>query len=125
MVEFAPQDLGVLADPSAGESRAGAAHMAPGTDGELKVAPRLVGSASGQGAVLAGQLDHSDRARPGPGSLQLLQLIDCWLPTPSLACVRCWGLGQLGPQAEVGFGDGQSMRSYGRSVSLSSAFSVV
>ena len=66
------QGLGVLAGPSIGEARASAANMAPGAHPQLEVAPRLVGPAAGQVAVLAGQLDHPDAAGPGLGSLQLL-----------------------------------------------------
>jgi hypothetical protein len=41
------------AGDSAGEPQAGAANMAPGAHRQLEVAPRLVGSASGQIAILA------------------------------------------------------------------------
>jgi len=75
MVQPGPQGLGVLADPSVGEPRAGAADMAPGAHPQLEVAPWLVAPAPGQVAVLASQLHHPYAAGPGLGSLQLLQPI--------------------------------------------------
>jgi hypothetical protein len=75
VVEPFPQRLSVLAEPSVGEARAGAANMSPGAHPQLEVAPRLVGPAPGQIAVLASQFHHPYAAGPGLSSLQLLQPI--------------------------------------------------
>jgi len=54
----------VLAEAAVGEARAVAADMAPGAHPQLEVAPRLVGAAPSQVAVLAGQLHHPYAAGP-------------------------------------------------------------
>ena len=66
------ESLFVLAEPAVGEAWAGAAHMAPGADVKVEVAPRLVRPAPGQVAVLASQLNHPDATGSGPSSLPLL-----------------------------------------------------
>jgi len=69
--QLVPKGLGMLADASIGEPRAGAAHMAPGAHPQLEVAAGLVGPAPGQVAVLASQFDDPDTAGPSPSSLPL------------------------------------------------------
>jgi len=60
--------------------------VSPGTHPQLEVGARLVRSAPGQVAILAGQLHHADATGPGRSSLHLLQPIHHWPLPPVLPC---------------------------------------